>query len=367
MNYPRSVYEDFGAFFAQALEVAKEKVSIYNATMKAIQSGRYDEELLNVLIIILRQVGWQVFTAIVGLIALGAFAFYGGIAVLIAAMPVLAAILAASVGVSVYVIWNNRGFVIASKKVGDRYKEDFDFIVSEIPDVSTRIRPIERLLYQCVVSLCREAFNISSDEMINQLVGGNTLSKLNEIKKILILAANPQDTDRLRLDKEVREITNGVNRARGRDQFEVKVVWAVRALEFRQAVLDYQPQFIHFSGHGAGHQGIVLENDEGQARLISTDTLADFFKLFTTYGLECVLLNACYSEIQADAISKHVNYVVGMREEILDEAAIVFSTAFYEAIVCEYNIQFAHELGCNAIQFLSIPQHLVPILKQKRS
>jgi hypothetical protein len=56
-----------------------------------------------------------------------------------------------------------------------------------------------------------------------------------------------------------------------------------------------------------------------------------------------------------------------MREEILDEAAIVFSTAFYEAIVCEHNIQFAHELGCNAIQFSNIPQHLVPILKQKRS
>jgi hypothetical protein len=288
MNYPRSVYEDFGAFFAQALEVAKEKVSIYNATMRTVQSVRYDKEFLNVLIMILRQVGWQVFTTIVALIALGAFAFYGGIAALIAAMPVLAAILAASVGVNIYIIWNNRDFIIASKKVGDRYKEDFDFIASEISDVSTRIRPIERLLYQCVVSLCREAFNTSSDEMINQLVGENTLSELNEIKKILILAANPQDTDRLRLDKEVREISNGVNWARGRDQFEVKSVWAVRTLEFRRAVLDYQPQFIHFCGHGAGHQGIALENDEGQTILISTDALTGFFKLFTKCGLECV-------------------------------------------------------------------------------
>jgi hypothetical protein len=363
MNYPRSVYEDFGAFFAQALEIAKEKVSIYNATIRAIQSGRYDEEFLNVLINLLRQVGWQVFAAIAGLIALGAFAFYGGIGAIIAANPILAAILAASVGISVYVIWNNREFVLASKKVGDRYKGDFDFIVGEISDISTRVRPIERLLYQCVVSLCREAFNISSDEMINQLVGEDTL---NEIKKILILAANPQDTDRLRLDKEVREISNGVNWAKGRDQFEVKSVWAVRATEFRRAVLDYQPQFIHFCGHGAGSQGIALENDQGRVMLASTDALAGFFKLFTKCGLECVLLNACYSEIQADAISRHVNYVVGMREEILDEAAIAFSTAFYEAIVCGYNIQFAHELGCNAIQFTDIPQHLVPVLKQKR-
>ena len=99
--------------------------------------------------------------------------------------------------------------------------------------------------------------------------------------------------------------------------------------------------------------------------IASNEALADFFKLFTKCGLECVLLNACYSEVQADVISTHVNYVVGMREAILDEAAIAFSTAFYEAIVSGYDIQFAHELGCNAIQFANLPQHLVPILKRR--
>ena len=41
------------------------------------------------------------------------------------------------------------------------------------------------------------------------------------IRKILILAANPQDMGRLRLDAEVREIQAGLKRSAGRDRFEI--------------------------------------------------------------------------------------------------------------------------------------------------
>ncbi len=44
------------------------------------------------------------------------------------------------------------------------------------------------------------------------------------IKKILILSANPQDTARLRLDKEVREIEEGLKRSKERDQFVIQHV-----------------------------------------------------------------------------------------------------------------------------------------------
>jgi hypothetical protein len=40
-------------------------------------------------------------------------------------------------------------------------------------------------------------------------------------RKILFLAANPKNTSRLRLDEEVREIDDGLTRAKRRDQFEV--------------------------------------------------------------------------------------------------------------------------------------------------
>ena len=63
----------------------------------------------------------------------------------------------------------------------------------------------------------------------------------------------------------------------------------------------------------------------------SADTLAGFFELFAD-KLECVVLNACYSEIQAEVIAKHIPYVIGMKKAIGDTAAIEFSVAFYDAL-----------------------------------
>lgn len=56
---------------------------------------------------------------------------------------------------------------------------------------------------------------------------------------ILICAANPLDQPRLSLDKEVREIENGLRRSR--KHFEVKQQWATRPKDLRRALLDYKP------------------------------------------------------------------------------------------------------------------------------
>ena len=97
--------------------------------------------------------------------------------------------------------------------------------------------------------------------------------------KILILAANPKDTSRLRLDEEVREIENGLQRAQHRENFEVKQKWAVRVQDIRRAMLDVQPNIVHFSGHGEGETGIKLEDEAGETHLVSTEALAGFFKI----------------------------------------------------------------------------------------
>ncbi|BAY94347.1 hypothetical protein FDUTEX481_02897 [Tolypothrix sp. PCC 7601] len=141
------------------------------------------------------------------------------------------------------------------------------------------------------------------------------------MKKILILSANPTNTDKLRLDEEVREIQAGLERARSRDQFEIITKWAVRTDDLRRALLDYEPEIVHFSGHGAGNQGLALENNAGEIQLVSTAALARLFKLFRNQ-VECVLLNACYSEVQAVAIHQHIDCVVGMSQAIGDRAAI---------------------------------------------
>ena len=134
------------------------------------------------------------------------------------------------------------------------------------------------------------------------------------------MAANPKDTSRLRLEQEVREIDNGLQRARRRDEFILKQVLAARPVDVRRAMLNLRPSIVHFCGHGAGEDGIAFEDEIGNTKLINAEALAKFFELFAD-KVECIVLNACYSEIQAEAIAQYINYVIGMKKAIAENRA----------------------------------------------
>jgi hypothetical protein len=179
------------------------------------------------------------------------------------------------------------------------------------------------------------------------------------IKTILILAANPKNTAPLRLDEEIREIGEGLRRANKREQYKLEQKLAVRSRDFYRAILDYQPQIVHFCGHGAGEEGIVLEDDTGKIAVVQTNALASMFKLFAKKGVECVILNACYSQVQAEAISQYVNYVIGMNRAVGDKAAVAFAVAFYDAIAAGYQLEEAYDLGCS--QMISFREQETPV------
>ena len=183
-------------------------------------------------------------------------------------------------------------------------------------------------------------------------------------RTILFLAANPKDTNPLRLDQELREIGEGLKRAQHRDLFKLQQQVATRPIDIRRALLDYNPQIVHFSGHGTGTEGLVFEDEQGNAKLVSGDAIADLFRLFSDQ-LNCVVLNGCYTEIQAKAISKHIPFVIGMNKAIGDKAAIAFSVGFYDALSAGRDVEFAFELGCSAIQMEGIDEHLIPVLLAK--
>jgi len=190
------------------------------------------------------------------------------------------------------------------------------------------------------------------------------MSNNTPVKTILILAANPTNTAPLRLEEEIREIDEGLRRANKREQYKLEQKWAVRSRDFYRAILDYQPNIVHFCGHGAGEDGIVLEDDTGKMALVQTNALASMFKLFAKKSVDCVILNACYSEVQAEAISQYVNYVVGMNRAVGDRAAVAFAVAFYDGIAAGYGVEEAYELGRS--QMMSFLEHETPVFKKKK-
>ena len=185
-------------------------------------------------------------------------------------------------------------------------------------------------------------------------------------RKILVLAANPKGTDKLRLDEEVRDIKEGLRQSKERDRFTIDAEWAIRPRDIRRTILNAKPQIVHFSGHGEEDGGLAFENDIGQVQLLQPAALAGLFKLFSEY-IECVILNACYSEIQADAIAQHIDFVIGMNKEIGDQAAIEFAVGFYDALGAGYSVETAYEFGRNAIHMVNVSEILTPVLKCRDS
>ncbi len=185
-------------------------------------------------------------------------------------------------------------------------------------------------------------------------------------RKILLLSANPRGTSQLRVDEEMREIKEGLRRAKKRDLYLIDTAEAVRYRDIHRAILDYEPHIIHFCGHGTGEEGLAFEDEIGQVKLVDAEALAGLFQLFADQ-VECVVLNACYSKYQAQEIAQHINYVVGMSQAIQDKAAIEFAVGFYDALGAGRNYEFAYKLGCNVILMAGIAQNLTPQLLKKDS
>jgi len=181
---------------------------------------------------------------------------------------------------------------------------------------------------------------------------------------ILFLAADPTDASRLRLGEELREIQEKLQLAKLRERFRLHQRMSVRPADISQALLDEQPQIVHFSGHGMATGALCFENQMGETHPIQPDALAALFEQFASQ-VKCVVLNACYSEIQANAIAEHIDYVVGMNQAIGDKAAIAFAIGFYQALGAGRTIEEAYKLGCVQIRLQGVPEHLTPVLVKK--
>jgi hypothetical protein len=183
------------------------------------------------------------------------------------------------------------------------------------------------------------------------------------IINILFLSADPSDVSRLRLNEEYREIKEKLQLSRLRRHFKLALPQlSLRPVDISQSLLDEQPQIVHFSGHGALTGELCFEDQFGKALFIKPDALEALFEQFSTH-VNCVLLNACYSELQANAIAKHIKYVIGMNKAIGDKAAIAFSIGFYQGIGAGRTIVDAYKLGCVQIKLQGIPESLTPVLK----
>ena len=165
--------------------------------------------------------------------------------------------------------------------------------------------------------------------------------------KILLFTADPRSVrrvnkPRLELDAEVREIRKRVKTARRHIELDIDEHWATRPDDLVGALSETHPRVVHFSGH-CGPAGLVLVGaDASREHSVDASALAQLFEAYRG-DIRLVVLNACLSLPQAEAIASVVGCAIGTGDEIRDDAAICFSSAFYRAIAFGDSVQVAFD------------------------
>src|SRR5689334_14894086 len=181
--------------------------------------------------------------------------------------------------------------------------------------------------------------------------------------KILFFAANPTITP-LALDEEIRDISQKIRMSEHRDALELISAWAMRPDDLFFSLNLHNPHVVHFSTHGSPSGGLWLNETQKSAIIASTNALVSLFTSFKG-NIQLVFLNACRTQKSAKALAKIVDCVIGMRDEIGDEAAMLFSSTFYSAIGFGKSVKEAFEQAKSRLLFTQIPEDETPVLHLK--
>lgn len=187
------------------------------------------------------------------------------------------------------------------------------------------------------------------------------LKSLPEIISVLFLASNPADQAQLRLDEEARSIQEMIRKSEHRDSVKFESRWAVRPMDVMQAINEVGPSVVHFSGHGSDQDEIVFQDESGDSKVVSLEAITQVMKACSG-KIRLVFFNTCHSKGQAASVVEHVDSAIGMNTTIGDDAARIFSSAFYAAIGFGKSVELAFQQGKAALMLEGVPEENTPEL-----
>src|SRR5262245_31565620 len=98
--------------------------------------------------------------------------------------------------------------------------------------------------------------------------------------KVLYLATNPLDTERLDLETEIARVEQRIRAGAYRDTIRLIPALAVTTDDLQRLILEHRPSLIHFSGHAKEDGQIVLRGPDGDARPIAPEAMVHLIRLY---------------------------------------------------------------------------------------
>lgn len=184
--------------------------------------------------------------------------------------------------------------------------------------------------------------------------------------RIAFLTANPSDEGRIRTDIELKAVKRAINASGNRDNVHLEPFTAASFSDLLNALNEYQPHVVHFSGHGgAGTLSFDSEDD-----LDAGSTQLDFSLINEVISAidnppAMLVFNACDTLKGAEVFTETVSGVVAMSDSIGDLAAVVFAPTFYAALSAGQSVKSALAQGKSMLKAQAVGDDDLPTVLLK--
>jgi hypothetical protein len=166
------------------------------------------------------------------------------------------------------------------------------------------------------------------------------------------------------VDEEVGRVREAVRAAVHRDRVRIEHQPAATLDRFLDGLTRVLPHVVSFSGHG-GEEGLEFDtgsDGRGPAHELPAAVIVDALDAVEP-GPRLVVLNACESHAQLEALVRVVPMAVGMRGGIGDPAAIAFASRFYAALADGQSVRSAFRLAKVQLAGMRLPDADLPVLE----
>lgn len=161
----------------------------------------------------------------------------------------------------------------------------------------------------------------------------------NQITVLLIAGTPEGGATPLRIDREAREIDAKVQASLYRDRIKLEWIQATRVGDLISALNRYQPDVVHFSGHGSA-DSLLFEAPDGTPRALDGSELALLLQA-APKQIRLMVFNACKSADLASAATDWAEFSIGMERSIADDAAKEWAGQFYGSLASGVSVALA--------------------------
>lgn len=181
--------------------------------------------------------------------------------------------------------------------------------------------------------------------------------------RVAFLLASPVGAGGLNVGMDFREASDAVQRSENRNKMELRPFLAAHAGTLLDALNEFKPDIVQFSGHG-GDESILVDKVEVKTSggmvlnyNVFSEMLASAEK---TPNL--IVLAACETTDGAEKLLNVVPFVIAMSDTISDWAGAFFSRRLYAALVSGASIDTAVRQARSFLAAEQLPEADLPAL-----